>query len=154
MPSFHRSIVDKIKKIYYNNNIRIKGKVVKMINPKTIDLDKVNTEFLINENKRTVTCIISTINDIPLRLQKYGFSDNNYDDIDFEIRKYVGIAKCSPDDTWNERYGKQLAEYRALQKRKTEVNNEILAYIKRVGRDLNKLEKYGLIKPSRPPQND
>ena len=91
-------------------------------------MKRVTTEYKVNEAKRTVVCIITTINDVPHRLAKYGLADEEYDEIDYDVRIYKGIAKCAPEDEWNEAYGKHLAEYRASKLRQSDVNNEIKKY--------------------------
>lgn len=113
---------------------------------------KIKTEFKINKDKRNIVCIITTVNDMACRLEKYGFitkDDNDNDD----IRKYVGIAKCAPEDEWNEKYGRRLAEYRACQKRKADVNNEIKIFINNVCKCLDNLYNYGLIKNPHKPKD-
>ena len=47
----------------------------------------VTTEFIVNEEKRTVVCIITTVDDMADRLAKYGLADDQYDDIE-DIRIY------------------------------------------------------------------
>ena len=64
----------------------------------------VTTEYKVNKEKRTVVCIITTYNDVPERLAKYGLGDEDYDEIT-EVRIYKGKAKCAPEDTWDETYG-------------------------------------------------
>ncbi len=107
---------------------------------------RVTTEFKVNAEKRTVLCIITAINDVPIRLAKYGLADEDYDNIDFDIRIYKGIARCAPEDTWDESYGKKLAEYRASCERRTDVNNELKAYINDISRRIDNLYDYGLMK--------
>ena len=105
----------------------------------------VNTEFKVNKDKRTIVCIITTINDIPEKLAKYDLMDDSYDDIT-EIREYKGYAYCAPEDKWDETYGKHLAEYRASKLRQSDVNNEIKKFIKGINRCLDNLYDYGLLK--------
>ena len=62
-------------------------------------------KFSVNEDKKTVTCIIKTypLYEVPFdNLLQYG------DDI-----TVVGIAKCSPNDEFNETTGRRIAESRA-----------------------------------------
>ena len=106
-------------------------------------IDRVTTVYKVNEEKRTVVCIMTTVNDVPLRLAKYGLAD---DDIDLDIRTYKGIAKCAPGDTWDETYGKRLAEYRAARARQVDVNDELKAYINGISKCIDNLYDHGLIK--------
>lgn len=108
--------------------------------------DKVTTEFFIDKDKRTIACVITTRNDVPLRLAKYGLADEKYDDEDYDIRIYKGIAKCAPDDEWNAAFGMQLAEYRASRARQTDVNKELRKYIKNITKCVDDLRTYGLLK--------
>ena len=112
---------------------------------------EVVTEFIVNEKKRTVVCVMTTINDVPARLAKYGLADGDYDDVDFDIREYKGIAKCAPGDVWDAEFGKHLAEYRASKMRKADVNQELQKYIKGIMRCVDNLYDYGMLKePHRP----
>ena len=114
-------------------------------------MNRVTTEYKVNEEKRTVVCIMTVINDVPIRLAKYGLADEDYDDIDFDIRIYKGIARCAPEDVWNETYGKRLAEYKAACARQRDVNNELKTYINHVSRCIDNLYDYGLMKnPHKP----
>ena len=45
----------------------------------TYFMNRVTTEYKVNEEKRTVVCIMTTVNDVPLRLAKYGLADEDYD---------------------------------------------------------------------------
>lgn len=111
----------------------------------------VTTEFIVNEEKRTVVCIITTVDDMADRLAKYGLADDQYDDIE-DIRIYKGIAKCCPQDTWDESFGKKLAEWRAARKREVDINNEIYDYIDSMTERLETLELYGRLKEPTPPK--
>lgn len=115
-------------------------------------MKKVTTEYKVNKEKRTVVCIITTVNDIPERLAKYGLADEEYDDIDFEIRTYKGIAKCSLDDVWDEQYGRRLAEYRAARARQLDVNAELKNYINGITRCIDNLYDYGLMRDPHKPE--
>lgn len=113
--------------------------------------ENVKTEYFVNKDKRTVVCIITTINDFKRRLAKYNLADEDYDDIDEDIRVYKGVAKCSEEDEWNEAYGRRLAEYRATRARQVDINNELRKYVMGINDCLMRLEKYGFIKnPHRP----
>ena len=110
----------------------------------------VTTEFIVNEEKRTVVCIITTVDDMADRLAKYGLADDQYDDIE-DVRIYKGIAKCCPQDTWDESFGKKLAEWRAARQREVDINNEIYDYIDSMTERLETLEIHGRLKEPTPP---
>lgn len=112
---------------------------------------RVTTEYVVNKEKRTIVCRITAIDDIPVKLAKYGLADDSYDEYDSDIRVYTGIAKCAPDDEWDELYGKRLAEYRASRARQVDVNNELKNYIIGVNRCLDNLSEFGLMRnPHKP----
>ena len=111
----------------------------------------VSTRYIVNREKRIVICIITAVNDIPKRLAKYGLVDEKNDCIDFDVREYKGVAKCAPEDVWNEKFGKRLAEYRAAKARQIDVNNNLMSFKKCFSRSLDDLGKYGMMKnPHKP----
>jgi hypothetical protein len=109
-------------------------------------LNPVTTKYIINKEKRTVVCIITTVNEIRRKLEKYGLGDEDLDSIKADVRVYKGIAKCAPEDEWNEIYGKQLAEYRAAKARQNDVNKELKTYVKEMNRRIQSLWMYGCLK--------
>lgn len=117
-----------------------------------INDENIRTDYKINKDKRTITCIISTINDYDKKLKKYHFEDykRNYWDDDF--KQYIGIARCNPEDTWDEVYGKRLAEYRASCQRRAALNHQINNFVKEINRNLNALITYGKLKPPHKPE--
>lgn len=112
---------------------------------------KVKTEFYVNEKKRTIACVIFTKNEVIDRLRRYGIYDYYTIDLSEEC-EYVGIAKCAPEDVWDENYGRKLAEYRAMERRRKDVNRKINTYLEFARKRLDNLNSYGKIKTSRPPQ--
>lgn len=112
----------------------------------------VSTTFNVNKDKRTVVCMITAINDIPRRLEKYGLADEEYDDVEYEICTYKGVAKCSLEDEWDEAYGKRLAEYRAAKARQVDVNTRLKDYIKGITKCVDNLYDYGLMKEPHKPE--
>ena len=116
----------------------------------------VKTSYVVNKEKRTVVCIIEATDDFIHRAQKYGVPLNNYWDF-YEKYKgcktYKGIAKCAPEDEWDETYGKRLAEYRASKAREKYVNRWIREYSDKVLKSIVDLNKYGRIKTPRYPEH-
>lgn len=109
-------------------------------------------EFKINKEKRTVVCIIRADDDIYNIIHKYYHDDNMETTlIPFESKIYKGIAKCSPEDEWNEAYGKSLAEYRAMRKRQVYVNNELKRFYRKKMISLTKLISHGFLKTPKKP---
>lgn len=78
-------------------------------------------DFIVNKEKRTVTCIASDckfdiVNDLTKKLssekidtQMILISDILATDLLLISDTFVGVAKCSPFDTFDEEYGKRLA---------------------------------------------
>lgn len=111
--------------------------------------NRVRTEFRVNEEKRVVICQITAMDDMNVRLAKYNFY--NYYPWG-KVRTYRGIARCHPDDQWNETFGRRLAEYRATKLRVNDVNREIQKFISRLERDSLNLVRYGVMKQPRYPE--
>ncbi len=102
--------------------------------------------YIINKDKGVVVCILSGCTYIGFdRLRKYfpkySLCDN------FEIKdEYVGVAKCAPEDVWDEEYGKKLAFFKARKKRNKAINNMLGEHVKIIERQLDDLKKYGIHK--------
>ena len=110
-----------------------------------------NTKFKINKEKGVVVCIVECGNDVFNILRKYGFAPHCHD----WKKIYKGIARCAPEDEWDETYGKRLAEYRAMRARQIDVNNQLKAYYKREVINFSNLITYGLLKtPKHPDKNE
>lgn len=78
---------------------------------KNIRKEKVgNNTYYINEEKKTVVCR----------------TESKFDDCDPIVR--FGIAKCSPDDTFDEEFGRSLARKRAVLEATEKINNIIKSY--------------------------
>ncbi len=117
----------------------------------------IETTFSINEEKRTIACIITTRNDVLGTLEKYeGLSAYEKYQLDppeyMDKLVFVGIAKCSPEDKWDVNYGMRLAEFRAQVKRTNYHNKKIAEYLHSNRETLNRIEKYGYLKYPRYPQ--
>lgn len=118
------------------------------------------TKFKIDKDKGIITCIMTTTEDFLSRLIKYGFAEEFYRlplsfdtlrDGDLDVRKYVGVAKCNPNDEWNEQYGKQLAEYRAACKRRNDINEDINNFMYRMAVNLENLDIHGRLRRPKHP---
>lgn len=114
----------------------------------------VNTNYIVNKEKRTVVCIIETRDDVFKRISKYGLLEGWawYEKFGGD-RVYKGVAKCAPEDEWDETYGKRLAEYRASKAREKDVNRCIKEYSDKVMKNIVNLNKYGRIKTPRYPEH-
>lgn len=112
-----------------------------------------STEFKINREKGVIVCIIRTREDVAEICRKYNclyFLD--YIGMAYEEKVYKGIARCAPEDEWDETYGKRLAEYRATMKRRKYVNRKIKKIWRDTSRKLNDLYKYGFLKEPKEPK--
>ena len=114
------------------------------------NLNRVRTEYIVNEEKRVVVCQITAVDDFNTRLVKYGFEPRR--DKKGSVKCYRGVARCHPDDEWNVTYGKRLAEYRASKKRVNAVNGEIEDFIDELQRKSLMLVKHGVMKQPRYPE--
>lgn len=113
--------------------------------PLTYDC-RMKISYNINEKERIIICIIVCENQVENRLSKYGVISNRYNgDVSTDFRKYIGKAKCSPNDRWNEEFGKMLAKNRALIKRAKDINNSIQEVITDWNNKLQILNMYGKI---------
>ena len=104
-------------------------------------------KFIIDPEHRVVVCkLLNCENTATGRIYKYMKSTemfelwNNY-----TIKSvYTGVARCAPEDEWNEEYGKRLALKRAKKKRGDDANRMIMKWHKRVSKELDNLVKYGI----------
>lgn len=100
--------------------------------------------YKIDKKNKVVVCKLSGCTYIALdRIEKYGL-------IDYAIPEaiipdfYYGVARCLPEDKFDEEYGKEIALTKAKAKRCKAINKALKKYIKRVRRQLDTLEKYGI----------
>lgn len=108
----------------------------------------VKTTYYVNKSKRTVVCVMDTFNDVHDKIEKYGLiTPSKYF---FEKKVFRGVAKCAPEDDWDETIGRRLAEQRAAAKRQNYVNGELNKFIDRTVAHLNDLIEHGLLKYPNP----
>lgn len=88
------------------------------------------------------------------KLNKYDIPNDYLGDIIPDYKRYVGKAKCCPEDEWDESYGRKLAEYRAMKKRTDDVNREIENFIRGAVDNLNRLGTYGVMKEPKHPDDN
>ena len=117
--------------------------------------DRVKKQFRVNGN--AVTCIITARLDVEYRLYKYGLMNerefaNLYYDDNMNVVKYVGVAKCAPEDYFDLDTGKRIAEYRASEKRMRDVNRRLSAAIEEIENKINNLEEHGYINIAKKPE--
>lgn len=105
-----------------------------------------DVEFIVNEEKGIVVCKIWDCGDIAFRrIQKYTGRTLSPFCLDYDINDvYVGVAKCSPEDTFNLGKGKKIALVKAKRKRGIAVNKAIAKYIADEKKKLQRLIDCGL----------
>ncbi len=102
--------------------------------------------YIVNKNRRAVVCIITGCKYLAsYRLYKYipDWSKRYSDDCCIPD-KYVGVAKCAPEDTWDEEFGKKLAFFKARKKRNRAINKAIEKQIKEIEKQVNNLKTLGI----------
>lgn len=109
--------------------------------------DNNDLEYIIHPNKGVVICKIHNCEYIPLK-RVLRYTNPSYSVcVSGELiipDVFVGIARCNPDDKWDEEYGKKLALTRAKSKRGKAINFAIKTYIKRKEKELEVLKQYGI----------
>lgn len=90
--------------------------------------------FYINKAERTVTCVLyGCCNAVTRLVEKYADQvlSGYYDDLSINY-SYVGIAKCAPEDEFNEEFGMRLARYRASRKKEGDIKVVIRKFAKKL----------------------
>ena len=105
-------------------------------------------EYIVIPNKGIVVCKIHNCSLIPvLRIMRYTNEASNQVLLSgrYEIPDvFIGVARCAPDDEWDEEYGKKLALTKAKSRRCKAVNNAVKQYIRDTEKQLDVLKQYGI----------
>lgn len=106
---------------------------------------KNDVEYKVYPENGVVICRLLNCQDVPYSriikyMQQWPMNDSKYE-VD---NVFIGMAKCSPEDTFDEQYGKKLALERAKEKRRKAFNNMVRLYINDTMRGLNDLIQYGI----------
>lgn len=108
-----------------------------------------NVKYYVNRDKRTVVCVLSGCRwNATYRIEKYVRNSNSFVNPYGAFRiedEYVGIAKCSPEDTWDEDYGQRLAFARARKKRDDAINDQVSRALDILRGAADKLSRYGYV---------
>ena len=104
-------------------------------------------EFLEFPEKGVVVCKLSGCGDIPVvRIEKY--TRNKVDPYVYQRYTiddtFVGVAKCSPEDTFDLEYGRKLALIKAKSKRGAAINKALQRYKSDTLQDLMRLAEEGI----------
>ena len=109
--------------------------------------------FYIDENKRTVVCVINNTRDLVLDFFNIRFADwemSSKADVLFEPNsslrqklrlpeRFEGKAVCSPEDTWDVEVGKLIAFNRAKYKLNTSFFKRAQLYVDIINNEFDKL---------------
>ena len=87
------------------------------------DIKPEDCVFIVNKEKRTVVCYVVDVKEQFVATVPYDFEDFVHADRCWSHKpkyllniKYCGIAKCAPDDEWDEEIGRHIAYHRMLHK--------------------------------------
>ena len=106
---------------------------------------KNDVEYKVYPENGVVICRLLNCKDVPYSriikyMQQWPMNDSKYE----TDNVFIGIAKCSPEDTFDEQYGKKLALERAKEKRRKAFNDMVRLYVNDTMRGLNDLIQYGI----------
>ena len=105
-----------------------------------------DVEFRVFKDKGIVVCRLLNCFDIAQnRIEKYThIAFTAWADKYLIPNVFVGVAKCAPEDTFDEEIGKKVALTKAKARRCKAVNNMIKKFIEDEKRDLEVLTTYGI----------
>lgn len=93
-------------------------------------------KYIVNKEKRTVVCILSNCSrDVSKAIDKYFREIMILFDVNIND-KYVGVAKCSPEDEWDEKIGKKLAFSRAYAEYRGAIKVQARKFIASMGNEM------------------
>ena len=102
-------------------------------------------KFIVNKEKKLVICRLENCQNIACnRTNKY--AEHAYFGWD-ELKVpnvFTGVARCAPEDDFDEEYGKKLALIRAKRKRGQVINKVIRNAIRIMEREAMELRKRGI----------
>ena len=103
-----------------------------------------DVRYIVNKEKKTIVCCLQNCHEIAInRIIKY--ARDYFPGVEYYISdNYIGIAKCAPEDTWDEEFGKKLALKRAKRKRSNAINNALYRYFDKTQMRLQNLMTYGI----------
>lgn len=90
-------------------------------------------QYVVNEDKKVVVCITEVYLDTPM-IESNSYSASFYNEMYRE--RVVGIAKCSPNDTFDVEIGKQIAYARAENK----AYDIARKYVEKTKRDIDNIK--------------
>lgn len=106
-------------------------------------------KFFVDEKKRTIVCVLentdklfySFINEKLSFYSKYFFIDPKKNKKFFNKihmpNRFIGIAKCAPEDTWNETLGREIAYMKMREKVFNSFFNHASAYVDMIDEYIN-----------------
>lgn len=135
--------------------VQEKNGVKKIINPNNSGYQNCGEIFYVNRNDRTVTCVLFGCSNAAINmLEKYSnnFLSGYYSEFAIDY-SYVGIAKCTPEDEFNEEFGMRLARYRANRKKEGDIKVVMRKFTKKLRNCADLLDKKAMSSPN-PPVNE
>ena len=112
-------------------------------------MKNLDIKYHVDKEHRMVFCKLSNCKEIPYqRLSKYAPHFNVWD-LEYNDKlgipnSFYGMAKCSPEDEWDEEKGKKIALAKAKRKRCKAINRKIEYALKVMDRETQDLMKYAL----------
>ena len=105
-----------------------------------------DVEFRVFKDKGVVVCRLLNCAEIAKdRIEKYTHITFKHWSTKYLIPDvFVGVAKCAPEDSFDEEVGKKIALTKAKARRCKAVNNMINKFIEDEKRDLEVLATYGI----------
>ena len=117
-----------------------------------LNIKVTDCKFYVNEKNRTVTCVIEDTKHLLEKFVNYNLwvTPKVADKAKclYLPNKFVGIARCAPEDTWDEDFGRRLAYTKAREKLHTVFFKRANDYVNEVDNNLNEiissLNMYGI----------
>jgi len=107
---------------------------------KGIFIKEENVKFIVKEEERKVICILDKTTYDALRIINHmsNIYMANFNKDRMMPDKFVGIATCAPEDTWDEKIGKAVAFNKVCEKYYKSLFKRLNTYILDVDYELNK----------------
>ena len=100
-------------------------------------------KFYVNKENRTVTCVIEDTKHLLEEFLNYNLwvTPKVADKMKYLYlpNKFVGIARCMPEDEWDEEFGRKLAYTKARKKLHTVFFKKANDYVNEVDNNINEI---------------
>jgi len=101
--------------------------------------------YIVKKDERVVVCVISDTEDYFMDYMVRHMYENNHlitgrwHDKYFLKNSYSGVARCAPDDEWNEEIGRKIAFNKAKEKLNNAFFKRAKAYVNAADSEFNQL---------------